>query len=70
MNARVIGVLAGLVLLLSVAEGLFAPHYDPKFPWHRLPGFYALVGLGMSVVFIVLTKLGKGVLQRPEDGDA
>lgn len=70
MSSRVVPVLAALIVALVVAEWLFAPHYDPKFPWHRVPGFFAATGLAISLALIGLAKLGKAFLQRPEEPDA
>jgi hypothetical protein len=56
----------GLVLLVAV-EFLLAPRYNPRFPWHHIPGFAALVGLVSSIIVVKLSKaLGKWLLQRPE----
>lgn len=67
-------VIAGLIVVLvvlAVAEALFAPHHHPIFPWHYWPGFQAAIGLGACVVGVKICKtLGKWVLQRPEENDA
>lgn len=64
-------VLAIILVLLAVIEATIAPHYAPKFPWHYLPGYAAIIGLGGCLVVVLASKaLGKAFLQRPErDGD-
>ena len=64
-------VLAGVLILLVVAEALFAPHHHPVFPWHHVPGFLAMVGLVSCIVVVKLSKvMGKWWLQRSEEYDA
>ncbi len=63
--------LAGVLVVLVVAEALFAPHHHPVFPWHRVPGFLAMVGLVSCIVVVKLSKaMGKWWLQRSEEYDA
>jgi hypothetical protein len=58
------------LVLLAVAEWLWAPHHHPVFAWHHWPGFLALLGLVSCVVVVWLSKLlGKWFLQVPEDDD-
>jgi hypothetical protein len=62
--------LAALLAALVVAEATFVPHGKPLFPWHHLPGYAALIGLGACLVVVVGSKaLGRLVLQRPERPD-
>ena len=64
---------AGLALLLValvVVEAVSVPHEKPRFPWHFVPGYAALIGLGACLVVVLLSKgLGRLVLQRPERAD-
>lgn len=56
------------LLLLALVEWRFAPNAHPAFPWHRIPGYSALIGLLAASAFIVLTWLAlKPLLQRPEE---
>jgi hypothetical protein len=67
---RVVPVLSAVLVALVLVEYFFAPHYRPVFPWHHLPGYMGLIGLGSCLIVVILTKLvGKLVLQRPEDWD-
>lgn len=62
--------MALVLLALVVVEYFFAPHDHPRFPWHRLPGYAALIGLLGSILVVRLSKaLGKWLLQRPETDD-
>jgi protein-S-isoprenylcysteine O-methyltransferase Ste14 len=63
-------ILAALVAVLVVVEYFFAPHYRPVFPWHHVPGYMALIGLGACVLLVGVAKgLGALFLQRPETSD-
>jgi hypothetical protein len=63
--------LAMVLIVLVVAEILFAPHHHPVFAWHHWPGFLGLVGLVSCLLVVKLSKaLGKWLLQRREDYDA
>lgn len=71
MSGRVTLILSVLLVALSVAEWLWAPHHYPVFPWHYWPGFAGLLGLVSCLVVVKLSKaLGKWFLQRPEELDA
>jgi hypothetical protein len=62
--------LALLLLVLVAIEALWVPHSSPKFPWHHVPGYAAVIGLGACLIVVQLSKaLGKWFLQRPEAGD-
>ena len=62
--------LAALLVVLVVVEAVFVPHEKPRFPWHFVPGYSALIGLGACLVVVLLSKaLGRMVLQRPERSD-
>lgn len=64
---RVLAALAVTVLVLILVEAVFVPHKNPKFPWHHVPGYAAMIGLFGGIVVVVLSKwLGKAFLQRPE----
>jgi hypothetical protein len=59
-------VLGALVLL----EYALVPHDQPRFAWHHLPGYAALIGLGACLFVVQLSKaLGRWLLQRPERDD-
>lgn len=63
-------VLAAILLVLVIIEATIAPHHAPKFPWHYLPGYAAIIGLGACLLVVIASKaLGKAFLQRPEQGD-
>jgi hypothetical protein len=70
LKDRVIIVLAVLLVALVAAELVFAPHARPTFPWHRVPGYSALIGLFSSLLIVQLSKwLGRLLLQRPDRDD-
>jgi hypothetical protein len=60
-----------LVLLALVAvEFLAVPHEYPRFPWHHVPGYAAMIGLFACLLVVQLSKaLGAWLLQRPERDD-
>lgn len=60
-----------VVLLVLVAiEFLFTPHDHPRFPWHHVPGYAAMIGLFACLFVVQLSKaLGAWLLQRPERDD-
>jgi energy-converting hydrogenase Eha subunit H len=63
-------VMAAILLVLVIIEATIAPHYAPKFPWHHLPGYAAIIGLGACLLVVIASKaLGKAFLQRPEQDD-
>lgn len=66
-------VVIGMALVLAALVGveyLFTPHDHPRFPWHRLPGYAALIGLLACLLVVQLSKaLGSWLLQRPERDD-
>ncbi len=67
---RVAGILAASLVLLVVVEALLASHHDPVFPWHRLPGYSALIGVIACIALVLPAKaLGKRFLQRQERDD-
>lgn len=67
---RVLAGLAATIVVLVLAEALFFPHYSPKFPWHHVPGYAAMIGLLGSIVVVLISKwLGKAFLQRPESDE-
>ena len=62
--------LAALLMVLVVVEAAFVPHEKPRFPWHFVPGYAALIGLGACLAVVLLSKaLGRMVLQHPERSD-
>lgn len=70
LRERTTRVMAAVLLVLVIVEATIAPHYAPKFPWHHLPGYAAIIGLGACLVVVIASKaLGKAFLQRPEHGD-
>lgn len=67
---RTLAGLATVLAVLVIAEAVVAPHEKPVFPWHRLPGYAALIGIGTCLVVVVVSKaLGRMFLQRPEEPD-
>ena len=70
MKDRVAIIMAAVLLLLVALEALFFPHYQPRFPWHHVPGYAAMIGL-FACIFVVLLskKLGALLLQRPATDD-
>jgi hypothetical protein len=64
---RVAWTLAIILALLVLMEALFFRYDHPVFPWHHIPGYAATIGLGSSIVVVLLSKkLGAWLLQRPE----
>lgn len=62
--------LAAVLLALVAVEAIFVPHSSPKFPWHHVPGYAAIIGLGACLIVVQLSKaLGAWFLQRPESPD-
>jgi hypothetical protein len=62
--------LAALLLLLVALEAFFMPHDHPRFAWHHVPGYAAMIGLFASLIIVQLSKtVGKRLLQRPERHD-
>jgi hypothetical protein len=62
--------LSALLVVLAAVEAVFVPHETPRFLWHFVPGYAAMIGLGACVVVVLLSKaLGRMVLQRPERAD-
>jgi hypothetical protein len=62
--------LAAALGLLVLLEYLLIPHEHPVFPWHRVPGYSAIIGLAGAAALVLLTKaLGSLFLQRPERDD-
>lgn len=67
---RVTIVMAVVLLALVALEALAVPHYHPRFPWHHVPGYAAMIGLFACLFVVQLSKaLGKWLLQRPERDD-
>jgi hypothetical protein len=67
---RVAIIMAVILAALVAVEWLLVPHYQPKFPWHHMPGYAALIGLLACIVVVLLSKaLGASLLQRPESDD-
>jgi hypothetical protein len=61
----VILALAGGLIALVLLEATVFGHYSPTSPWHHVPGYAAIIGLGACLVVVIATKaLGKGWLQR------
>lgn len=61
--------LAGVVVLVAL-EATVAGHYAPKFPWHHLPGYPAVIALAAVAALVYLgTGLARAGLQRPERDD-
>ncbi|HSJ06138.1 MAG TPA: hypothetical protein VK936_05510 [Longimicrobiales bacterium] len=70
MKDRVAIIMAVILAALVAVEWLWVPHYAPKFPWHHMPGYAALIGLLACIFVVLLSKaLGAWLLQRPESDD-
>ncbi len=70
LRERATWIMAAVLLVLVVIEATIVPHYAPKFPWHHVPGYAALIGVGACLIVVILSKaLGKAFLQRPERDD-
>jgi hypothetical protein len=70
MKDRVSIVLAGVLLVLVAMEAGLWGHEHPRFPWHNVPGYAAMIGLFSCLLVVQLSKLlGKWLLQRPERDD-
>jgi hypothetical protein len=68
--SRVPWVLSAVLAVLVVIEFFFAPHHHPVFPWHKLTGHMAVIGLCSCLGVVVLSKwLGKLFLHRAEECD-
>jgi hypothetical protein len=67
---RVTLIMAVVLALLVLVEYLVVPHCSPRFAWHRVPGYAALIGLLACLAVVQLSKaLGAWLLQRPEEDD-
>jgi hypothetical protein len=67
---RVTVVLGALLVVLVLLEAFLFPYHDPKFPWHRVPGYSAAIGVVFATVVVLLSKaLGEWFLQRPDTDD-
>jgi hypothetical protein len=70
MKDRVAIIMAVVLVALVIVEWLFTPHDHPRFPWHHVPGYSAIIGLFGCLFVVQLSKaLGKRLLQRPERDD-
>jgi hypothetical protein len=70
LKDRITVIMAVVLLALVAVEFLFVPHDHPRFPWHRVPGYAALIGLFACLFVVQLSKaLGAWLLQRPERDD-
>jgi hypothetical protein len=70
LKDRVAVALAAAVVLLVLVEAFLIPHYEPVFPWHRVPGYSAAIGLFGAIMVVQISKwLGKVFLQEPEGED-
>ena len=65
-----VSITLGVLLLGLVVIEVFVPHSQPRFPWHHVPGYAAIIGLVGCIVVVQLSKwLGSRVLHRPEEPD-
>jgi hypothetical protein len=70
LRDRIGVVLAVLLAALVLVEWLLVPHDHPRFAWHYVPGYAALIGLLASAGMVLFSKLvAKRVLQRAERDD-
>ncbi len=62
--------LVAVLLMLILLEAVWAPHYNPVFPWHFVPGYAAAIGVAGCLFVVRLSKwLGSNLLQRTVDDD-
>jgi hypothetical protein len=62
--------MAVVLVLLVALEALVWGHDHPRFPWHGVPGYAAMIGLFACLFVVQLSKaLGRWLLQRPERDD-
>jgi hypothetical protein len=67
LRDRVTLALVALLLVLVLVEAFLFPYHDPVFPWHRVPGYSAAIGLIFAILMVLLSKtLGARLLQRPD----
>jgi hypothetical protein len=67
---RVAAILAAVLLALVLLEATLIPHYQPKFPWHHVPGYSAAIGLVGCLVVVLASKwVGSRFLQRPDNDE-
>jgi hypothetical protein len=70
LKDRVSIIMAVVLLMLVAIEWLATPHDYPRFPWHHVPGYAAMIGLFACLFVVQLSKaLGRWFLQRPERDD-
>jgi hypothetical protein len=70
MKDRASVAMAVVLVVLVAIEALFARHYSPRFPWHHVPGYAAMIGLFSCLLVVQLSKLlGRWFLQRPARDD-
>lgn len=70
MKDRAVIVMAVVLVVLVALEALVWGHDHPRFPWHHVPGYAAMIGLFACLFVVQLSKaLGKALLQRPERDD-
>lgn len=70
MKDRVSIIMAVVLVVLVALEAMVWGHDHPRFPWHHVPGYAAMIGLFSCLFVVQLSKLlGKTLLQRPERDD-
>ncbi|MFN2316030.1 MAG: hypothetical protein ABR551_12940 [Gemmatimonadales bacterium] len=70
LRDRTVRMLAIILVVLVALEATVAPHYAPKFPWHHVPGYATIIGVGAALLLVWgATALDRAFLQRPERGD-
>ncbi|CAN5734219.1 hypothetical protein BH23GEM9_BH23GEM9_20670 [soil metagenome] len=63
-------VMAVVLVALVAVEFLLVPHEHPRFPWHHVPGYAAMIGLFACILVVQLSKaLGAALLQKPARDD-
>lgn len=69
MGRRATFILSAVLIALVVIDMLFVEHHV-HFPWQKVTGYLAVIGLVSCIVVVILSKLlGKYFLQRPEEYD-
>lgn len=69
-DRRVAWALAVAVAVLVALDALLGGTPAPRSPWHRIPGYSALIAFVACIVAVALAKgVGKAFLQRPVRDD-
>ena len=67
MTVKTTAVVLAVLVAVAAAGDLVFPHHHPVFPWHRVPGFQAALGIVASMALVFVPKALGRLLQSPED---